>query len=156
MAISKVCSFGWRLCQRFGKIAWNKYGALSVTVLVLASSFGDHGKCFSELGGLIIRLLQVDETDSVRLYEMGGWLILASGMEVVKFLFSNIPVRATTMKDPTQPWGGGSLVRGTPPLDPNPDGPVLGPDGEGESSMMVGPLHAPCRWRPPRHPRNSR
>ena len=34
------------------------------------------------------------------------------------------------------------MVRGTPPLDPNPDGPVLGPDGEGESSMMVGPLYA--------------
>ena len=26
--ISKVCLFGWRLCQRFGKIAWNKYGVL--------------------------------------------------------------------------------------------------------------------------------
>ena len=72
---------------------------------------------------------------------MVGWLILASGVEVAKFSLSNIPVRATRVKDPTHPWGG-ILVRGTPPLDPNPDGPVLGPDGEGESSMMVGPLYA--------------
>ena len=34
MAISKVYTFGWRLCQRFGKIAWNKDGVLWVTVLL--------------------------------------------------------------------------------------------------------------------------
>ena len=34
------------------------------------------------------------------------------------------------------------MVRGTPPLDRNPDGSVLGPDGEGEPSMTVGPLYA--------------
>ena len=89
----------------------------------------------------MIQFLPGDKADPVWLYEMVGWLILASGMEVVKFFFSNIPMRAPTMKDPTHPWGG-SLVRGTPPLDPNPDGPVLGPDGQGESSMMVGPLYA--------------
>ena len=115
VAISKVCSFGWRLCQRFGKIAWNKFGALWVTVLLLASFSSDYGKWFSELEGLIIRLLQGDKTDSVWLYEMVGWLILASGMEVVKFLFSNVPVRAATVKDPTHPWGGEFGSRDTPP-----------------------------------------
>ena len=65
VAISKVCSFGWRLCQRCGKIAWNKYGVLWVTVLLLASFFSDYGKWFSELEWLIIRLLQGGKTDSV-------------------------------------------------------------------------------------------
>ena len=78
-------------------------GALWVTVLLLASFFSDYGKWFSELEWLTIRLLQGDKTDSVWLYEMVGWLILASGMEVVKFLLPNIPVRATTVKDPTHP-----------------------------------------------------
>ena len=50
------------------------------------------------------------------------------------------------MKDPTHPWGGEFGSRDTP-LDPNPDGPVLGPGVEGESSMMVGPLYAIRRWR---------
>ena len=141
MAISKVCAFGWRLCRSFGNIAWNKYGVWWVVVLLLVNFLSKKGKWFSELEGSLVRMLKGDKTDSALLYEMVGWLILASGREVAKFLLSNIPVRATTVKDPTHRWWG-SLVRGTPPLDPNPNGLVLGPGGEGESPMIVGPLCA--------------
>ena len=114
-AISKVCTFGWRLCQCFGKIAWNKNGVLWVTVLLLAIFFSEYGKWFSELERLLVRILKGDKKDSAWLYEMVGWLILTSSVEVVKFFLSNIPVRATTVKDHTHPWGGGVWFAGHPP-----------------------------------------
>ena len=73
--------------------------------------------------------------------EVIGWLICVGVFGLLKLSFSLISVRASRVKDPT-PHQGGSLVRGTLPLDPNHDGTVLGPGGEGELSKMVGPLYA--------------
>ena len=114
MAISKVYTFGWRLCQCFGKIAWSKFGVLC-TVLLLASFFSENGKWFLELERLIIWFRQVGKTDPVWLYEMVGWLILASSVKAVKLILSNVPVRAATVNDPTHPWGGEFGSRDTPP-----------------------------------------
>ena len=89
---------------------------------------------------------------------MVGWLILASGMEVAKFLFSNIPVRATTVKDPTHPWGGGVWFAGHPPgSDSQRTGAGTVRGGrvfhDGRPPVCYEP-HA--GGYPPRHPKNSR
>ena len=131
---------GWRLCRRVftGKVAW----LLFFTVFFAWVVYDKQAECFLGSGSLS----RVDRNGTrlgARMFwcEVVGWMVCRGVFGLLKLSFSLISVRASRVKDPTHPQGG-SLVRGTLPLDPNPDGPVLGPGGEGELSKMGGPLYA--------------
>ena len=48
MAISKLLTFGWILCQRSGEIAWSTSGFMLVAVLMVMKLYGIRGEWISE------------------------------------------------------------------------------------------------------------